>query len=93
MPEDRFVLSINWQADRLRLGFDVVALFNTHSDSAGVLVVLDDHFVVNQNVSLRVSDMFTLKGRIENFFDVDYELVYGYPMPGLTFRFSLEAIM
>jgi outer membrane cobalamin receptor len=56
-------------------------------------VVLDDYLVVNTSAGLRLTNMLSLKGRIENLFDTDYQLVHGYPMPGITFRLGLTATL
>ena len=93
VPEERFALTADWENDRLRLAVDASAARRTHSDSLGVPVVIDDYFVVNTSASLRLTNMLSLKGRIENLFDTDYELVHGYPMPGITFRIGLAATL
>ena len=93
VPEERFAVTADWQTNDLRLAVDAVAAFRTHSDSLGAGVVLDDYFVVNTSAGLRLTNVLGLKGRIENLFDTDYELVHGYPMPGITFRLGLAATL
>jgi len=86
VPEDKFVLSGSFHADQLTVGFETVAAFNTASDSAGVPVVLDDYRVMNLDTRYALTDLVDLKLRVENLFDEEYQVVHGYPMPGITFR-------
>ncbi|MEW6410876.1 MAG: TonB-dependent receptor [Candidatus Zixiibacteriota bacterium] len=86
VPEDKFVAAGSLTMRNFRLNLEAVAAFNTASDSAGVPVILDDYMVVNVDGRYSISSLADLTLRIENLFDRDYQVVHGYPMPGITFR-------
>ncbi len=89
VPEDKLVLSGDYAVGPIHLGLEAIAAFSTASDSAGTTVVLDDYVVVNFDQRYALSDQIDLKLRFENLFDHNYQIVHGYPMPGITFRTGL----
>ena len=89
VPENRFVIDLGWEKERIYLALDGSASFKTHSDSSGVVKILDNYFVVNADAALKISTALKLQARLENIFDADYQVVFGYPLPGFNFRFAL----
>ena len=86
VPDDRLVINADISLKRFTLSCETVSTFRTHSDSAGVPVVLDDYFLINTDIQYSITDIVTLKCRFENLLDTDYEMVAGYPMPGLSIK-------
>ncbi|MDY7039136.1 MAG: TonB-dependent receptor, partial [Thermodesulfobacteriota bacterium] len=59
------------------------------------VIVKGGFTVANFTISKRILDFkefggLTLKGKIQNLFDKDYEYVKGYPMPGRSFFLGLK---
>jgi vitamin B12 transporter len=54
-------------------------------------VTLDDYVLVNIGADYQLTDTFTVYGRIENLFDVEYEEVYGYNTAGITGFVGMKA--
>jgi iron complex outermembrane receptor protein len=89
VPENKLAVAGEYASGPMRIGLEAIAAFNTTSDSAGTTVVLDDYVVVNFDQRYAISEQVDLKLRFENLFDRDYQVVHGYPMPGITFRTGL----
>ena len=92
VPDDKFALMVRWRSGPLGLGLESVAAFNTHSDSAGVPVVLADYVVTNVHADYRLGGVLKLRAVINNLFDTEYQTVAGYPMPGINFRLGIGAV-
>ncbi|HKK20729.1 MAG TPA: TonB-dependent receptor [candidate division Zixibacteria bacterium] len=89
VPTDKFVVDGGFTARRFRSGIETVAALNTRSDSAGVPVVLKDYFLVNLDQVCHITRNLDFSLKINNLFDQKYQIVSGYPMPGITFRGGL----
>ncbi|RME31244.1 MAG: TonB-dependent receptor [Candidatus Zixiibacteriota bacterium] len=89
VPDDKFALAGEYRQKRWSVGMDIVAAFNTHADSLGTPVILDDYVVANTHGIIRLTRNLRLKLAVDNLFDTKYETVSGYPMPGINFRTGL----
>ena len=49
------------------------------------VVTLNDHLLAAASLEYDITPRLTLRGRIDNLFDTDYEHVYGFRTPGRTF--------
>jgi vitamin B12 transporter len=72
IPKTQTYLSVRIVGDRNDLAF---------IDFSSRRVLLDTYTVVDLAVSYTVSDMLTLKGRVENLSDKEYEEIVGYYSP------------
>ena len=93
VPTDKFVLDGACDGKRLRVGFEMISALNTRSDSSGVPVVLEDYSVVNIENTYHITPDVDFSLRISNLFDENYQIVAGYPMPGITFRGGMAVRM
>jgi|GEM_PF-6124508 len=89
VPQDKYVFSGGYHAKKLRFNLETVTVFKTASDSAGIPLTLDNYWVVNGDAKYQINSLISLNLRIENLFDEKYQIVYGYPMPGVTIRSGL----
>jgi iron complex outermembrane receptor protein len=93
VPTDKFVVDGGFTARRFRAGIETVAALNTRSDSAGVPVVLKDYVLVNLDQVFHITPNLDFSLKVNNLFDQKYQIVSGYPMPGVTFRGGLAIRM
>ncbi|WBY16063.1 TonB-dependent receptor [Erythrobacteraceae bacterium WH01K] len=83
-PEHALTASIDWTGPAdLTLGGDV-RLVSDSFDNIGNTARLDGYVVTDLRASWPLAPQFELFGRIENLFDVDYEVSAGYGTPGRT---------
>lgn len=58
------------------------SLENPYAYTPPVIVETDNYFLVNFHTNYKIKDYLSLYGRIDNIFDTEYEIMYGFPMPG-----------
>lgn len=90
-PQDRADFSASYQRDAWEAGFNLVhvgdrpdAYFDNLTYST-VPVTLPAYTLVNLMGSFQVDEHLKFFGRINNLFDAQYEAVYGYGTPGISF--------
>ncbi|QPQ54839.1 TonB-dependent receptor [Allosphingosinicella flava] len=89
--------NVRWQGLDDRMGITATARYNGAADESdfrtfpATLVKLDDYVLVNLAADYRVSDRWSLFGRIENVFDADYEDVFSYRTPGRAAYLGVRA--
>ncbi len=81
-PENKAGLTANWKATgKLNLN-TTLQWVGTRLDTGAVNGKLDGYFLLNLAASFKAADHVELFGRIDNLFDQDYELAWGYATPG-----------
>ncbi len=81
-PKNKLGLSANWKATpRLNVNSSV-QLVGERNDTGAPDGRLDSYCLVNLAASYKVTDTVELFGRIDNLFDENYELAWGYATPG-----------
>ncbi|MEA1981631.1 MAG: TonB-dependent receptor [candidate division Zixibacteria bacterium] len=93
VPEDKIAISLNSKINKIRINLNSIMALNPHSDSSGTDIVLDNYFVTNISGNYELTGNITIKTAIHNLFDTEYQIVHGYPMSGITFRFSITSVI
>ncbi len=93
VPENKIAFNLNSKINKIRINLNSIMALNPHSDSSGTDIVLDNYFVTNISGNYEVTENITLKTAIHNLFDTEYQIVHGYPMSGITFRFSITSVI
>jgi len=87
---EMLLLAVERDLGNLDLGIDVAAYGNRKDFGFPEDVTLDSYTLVNATLRYRVSDAFTLQGRLENAFDEDYTLAEGYRTEGRSYTIGLR---
>jgi iron complex outermembrane receptor protein len=87
-PRKKLTLYASWRVNRLTLMADVNAVQDWYGrDNAAPkpnLYRMDDYVVVNLGAQVKVLGPLGLRASVRNLFDVRYQAMWGYPMPGRT---------
>lgn len=86
VPEDKFALTAFFRNKKLQIGIHASASFGMHADSAGSSIELADYSITSINGSYLVAEDLKFVFRLDNIFDTEYQIVHGYPMPGIAIR-------
>ncbi len=91
---ENYVLAVEHLAGRLALGADVSYAGNRVDAAFPSTVNLGGYTLVNATARFAVGPRWSVEARLENAFDEDYALVYGYNTPGrsltLATRFAFQ---
>jgi vitamin B12 transporter len=86
---EALVLAVNRDVGSLDLGVDLAA-YGNRTDFGFPTVRLDSYALLNATLRYRVTDAFTLQGRLENLFDEDYVLAAGYRTEGRSYTVGVR---
>ena len=88
--KQNYTLSAVREFGRFDLGADLLAAGERKDFGFPEPVTLDSYVLVNLTAGWRLTDSWSLRGRIENLFDEDYELTDGYNTPGFGVHVSVR---
>jgi vitamin B12 transporter len=80
--KQNYTVSAVRQLGRFDLGVDLLAAGERKDFGFPETVTLDSYVLVNLTAGWRVTDAWSLRARVENLFDEDYELIDGYNTAG-----------
>ena len=87
LHEGHLYLSYKTDTTVIRLGGDIKSEWftdNTYSTTVPA------HIVLNANLRQQLTDFLILTIALDNILNTQYQLVYNYPMPGISLRWGLE---
>lgn len=86
-PKNLFEGGLEYQWARLSLSWNGQYVTDLYDENlvTGDIEEVDDFFVADMKATYRFNDNLQVFGSLENMFDKDYEMIPGYPMPGLSF--------
>ena len=99
VPAHKVDMGIRLMIPYIKTGLDVVGVYmgevysQLPTPSSPTLAVqkVDDYFTMNLRISKAFLKYFEAYVAINNLFDRNHELEYGYPAPGINFYFGLTA--
>jgi len=80
-PKESFTLALQRRFERFDLGINLLAAGERTDVGFPDPVKLDSYVLVDLTAGLRISDRLSLRARVENLFDEDYELADGFNTP------------
>jgi vitamin B12 transporter len=80
-PKESFTLSLQRRFERFDLGIDLLAAGERTDVGFPDPVELDSYVLVDLTAGLRITDRLSLRARVENLLDEDYELADGFNTP------------
>ena len=87
---ESLMLAVNRDVGALDLGMDITAYGERKDFGFPENVTLDSYLLVNATMRYRVTNAFTLQGRIENALDEDYTLAQGYRTEGRAYTIGVR---
>jgi vitamin B12 transporter len=86
LHEAHLYLSYKTDDTLIRLGFD----FQSEKSDFTQTKTLPAHLILNANFRQKLASCLTLAVSLENILNAQYQMVYGYPMPGISLHWGLE---
>jgi vitamin B12 transporter len=94
-PKESFTLAVTRSFERFDLGVDLLAAGKREDVGFPSPVELDSYVLVDLTAGWRITDQLSLRARVENLFDEDYELADGFNTPErgvyIALRYGLAA--
>ncbi|MFP4547087.1 MAG: TonB-dependent receptor [Fidelibacterota bacterium] len=97
-PEQKLNLGVrhNYQGklfSRLNAQFisGLYSIENPYSYAPPVLKKTDHYFLLNFHTNYTLNEYLSFYGEIDNILDTEYEIMYGFPMPGRMFTIGVTA--
>jgi outer membrane cobalamin receptor len=96
IPEKKLTLTIGSSWKRFAVNMDLAYIGDRNGAEwlpgppVPVLHEMDSYTLVNGSIAYRLTAMMRVKLQIHNALNESYQSLYGYPMPGRTFRFFVS---
>ncbi len=97
-PKQKFNIGLrhNYQGkvfSRLEAQFvsGLYSIENPYSYAPPVLKETDSYFLLNAHTNYKFNEYLNFYGEIDNILNTDYEIMYGFPMPGRMFTIGVTA--